>query len=82
MFDSDALRPADVCAAPGTEKDIFPHRKMREKCALLWDIADTSFSRRSVNAASGREERAAIDFDFSRRDVSQTGDGVQQGGFS
>jgi hypothetical protein len=54
---------------------------MWEKRTLLWDVADTSFSRRSINAASRREKRAAIDFDFSRRDVSQTGDGVEEGGF-
>jgi hypothetical protein len=40
-----------------------------------------SFSRRAINAASRREKRTAIDFDFSRRDISQTSDGVKESGF-
>ena len=82
VFHADAFGAGSVNDALGAEENISPHRKVREQSALLGHVADVSALRRKIDFPRRGKERFAADLDFTRRDIAQAGDGVEQRRFA
>jgi hypothetical protein len=55
---------------------------MWEKRAFLGNIADAAFLGRAIDSPRGRKKRPTPDLDLSGRDISQTGDRIEEGGLT
>ena len=78
MIHANASRHAGVQAALATKEDVFSHREMREQGRFLGHVTDSALLRWTIYFPRRRKKRPAVDLDFSRGDISQTGDGIEQ----
>src|ERR1700757_2037148 len=67
---------------PAAKHQILPDGKMREKPALLEDIADPPQMGRDADAALGIEQNRAVHDDASEARTEQAGDHVYDGSLS